>query len=126
MSKQQTNQYGQPVDSKGKTLKTRELIAEDIRARFSQEKEPVPYSDKALEVAADYCMDYSNKDWANNVRHGIQLGRSDAVKMLEAAIQEYSSPTSLDAHVPEAIPLSELQKIIEAVKLPKDKETQDV
>lgn len=121
-----TNQYGQPIDDKQHVLKTRELIAADVRSLF--EKATMSENDGAVDTdltlfdtdelirdLAAYVMDYTYKDWSANVRHGVSLGRKDARRMLEALPRTgiINPKTGIRT---DYVPATEIQKIITALE----------
>lgn len=61
---------------------------------------------RAIKEMSKWVMDYAHTDWSKNVRHGVSLGRSDAVAMLQSVLK----PSTID------VPASEIRKIITALR----------
>lgn len=95
------NEYGQQTTDSGHVITESERIGNSIRdIYYHTMKAPIfPPLNKALTA---YVIDYAHTEWSKNVRHGVALGRSDAVAMLRSVLK----PSTID------VPASEIRKII--------------
>lgn len=98
MTTQKKNQYGQPTDSKGHVLKTRELIAEDLTAIMPYLKTTDPdYTEKLV----NYIMERENAEYASNVNLGIGIGRREILTQTGVLYEERTMTDNTTAR-PEA------------------------
>lgn len=101
-----TNHLGQQTTDSGHVIKESERIAHDLMKMLGDDG-------PLIQRVAAYVMDYAHTDWSKSVKHGIQLGRKDAVRMLESLVyQTYYRHNEVIL----AIPLDELQKVVAALR----------
>jgi hypothetical protein len=70
------NEFGQPTDSKGHVLKTREIMAEELEAMLGVSHIPGQTTTE-IDKLTEYIMEHDYKDWYDGYRQGLEQGRKE-------------------------------------------------